>query len=472
VPPLGKEEVEKIIESANGYTDYDYPDTPENIMKPRLFSSTSECLKFFDNYYYKCISGGTVCVFRRDRDIAENLNKSNFAEAHANKKLEIQGMKNPISAALYWFGQTHENYERAIYDPNPDYKHRENEINLWKGYAFNPESNGMAKSYLDFMYETVCNGKSELYEYLLDVMARIIQRPHTKTGSNISVACRGQQGVGKSFFIENFGALFGNGYILVDNVDQITGKFNSFLFNKILVFGDEALWGGDRASGNILKSLISSGTLNIEQKFKDSFIANNYCRFFFATNGDWVAPVERGNRRFFVLDVNDSHRLDNPYFSSIKQDLDNGGYADLLNILMIRNISGRDFEKTLPKTEAMIENLLNGMIPIEQWLYEELTHPEALLHYIDDENGVSTQTLHSDFMEWAKKNDCYKTPLARFVFQLKKMLPSINPMRTQICGKRGSRVEVPCLDTLRKDFGSYLGEDIMVDVEDLGNIMQ
>ena len=130
-------------------------------------------------------------------------------------------------------------------------------------------------------------------EYLLDVMAETVQEPHNKIGVGITVSLRGKQGVGKSFFVENFGKLFGDSFVEVDTIESISSHFNSILWNKIVVFGDEAMWGGDKTSRDKVKGLITSDVIIIERKFKDTFSAKNYCRLFLATNADWSAPVER-----------------------------------------------------------------------------------------------------------------------------------------------------------------------------------
>jgi hypothetical protein len=458
-PPLDQAEVETIINSALGYRkekEADYGDTPENKMKPRIFSSPSECISFFDAYYFKCIVGGKVSVLSRSGGLGESLLRPAFCEAHANKDLIIGEDKR--DASTYWFDHTDQNFEKLVFDPNPNYRPKTNEINIWQGFPFEPEENGKAASYITLIKDVICDGKEGTSDFVLDVMACIVQKPHSKAGANTSIALRGTQGIGKSFFVENFGKLFGDAYIMVDDVKQITGRFNSFLLNKILVFGDEAIWGGGRANNNILKKrLISSSSINIEPKFKDSFMASNYCRFFFATNSDWVAPVERGNRRFLVLDVNETHKKDKPYFARIKKDLDEGGYADLLSFLQKRDVSGRDFENDLPKTEAMTENQLNGLEPVEQWLYEELTNPSPEVFLMDASTGITTSYFHNKFVEWAGVNGVYKVPLAPFTYKARKALPSIELRRVQVEGIRQNTFVRPGIGILQADFFKYLG---------------
>lgn len=257
-------------------------------MKARVFESVKECLNYFNERYFKVILGGKSVVVEYG-DIAVNLKKSDFFDAYSNKELRLKDEEGNFlltNAAKFWFERTNENYRRVIFDPSPGYNSKPDEINLWNGFGVEPQQSGKAETYLNFVKDVICSGNDDLYDFLLDVLAQMVQEPQKKLAVGIAVAIRGRQGVGKNFFVENLGKLFGNAFIMVDNVEAITGRFNSILMDKILVFGDEAIWGGDRTNKDKLKSLITSDKLNIEKKFKDAFVASNHCRFIFATNSD------------------------------------------------------------------------------------------------------------------------------------------------------------------------------------------
>ena len=53
-----------------------------------------------------------------------------------------------------------------IFDPDPAYTSKADEINLWDGFAVRPQENGKAESYLRFVKEVICSGNNELYDFL------------------------------------------------------------------------------------------------------------------------------------------------------------------------------------------------------------------------------------------------------------------------------------------------------------------
>ena len=108
-------------------------------------------MEFFDQRYFKTILGGKCVVAPRTGDILDNLKKGDFFDAHQNKKLIIErgDSVGRVDAAKYWFEHTDENFGKVTFDPNPAYKSRIDEMNLWKGFAFEPEENGKANGYLN-----------------------------------------------------------------------------------------------------------------------------------------------------------------------------------------------------------------------------------------------------------------------------------------------------------------------------------
>ena len=50
------------------------------------------------------------------------------------------------------------------------------------------------------LYEVICDGDIELFEYLLDYVAHMLQRPEEKPG--VMVVLLGSQGTGKGLFFQ------------------------------------------------------------------------------------------------------------------------------------------------------------------------------------------------------------------------------------------------------------------------------
>jgi len=452
-PPLDDNEVEKTARSAWGY----HPEQ-EDKTTARSFNTNKDCIKWFDAYYSKAVLGGRVVVFEDAKGIAETFSKEAFFDLHANKWRFRSEDDKSKSAARIWFENTDKVYSKVVFDPNPKYKARKEELNLWKGFVVQPEANGKAKPYLDFVKEVICANSQLVYDYVCDVMAQMVKSPHDKTGCPISIAVRGEQGTGKSFFVSNFGYLFGDSYIEVNSPEYLTRNFNGFLRNKILVFGDEAIWGGNKANRDMLKGLISSSKMNIEDKFKDLEVVDNYLRFFFSTNSDWAAPVERGNRRYLILDASTAHTQDSNYFASIKESLVSGGYQDLLYFLLHRDISKRDFEKSIPKTKGLEDNLLNSLDSMEEYVSWSLDLSGSSIFKLHEGSCVDLNKIFSEYLKYSQENQVqYIFKVNRFSSKLVKILPSLISERKQKNGTRSTVFKIPALSELQKDFSNYLG---------------
>src|SRR5688572_30677947 len=119
---------------------------------------------------------------------------------------------------------------------------------------------------------------------------------------------RGDQGVGKSFFADQFGSLLGPHYTTIHNPRHVFGDFNSAICEMLMVFVDEVAWIGDAKAEGILKGLITAPTVNIEKKGIDASPVQNFSRFILASNNAKIIPAGAFERRFFVLDVQDYHR--------------------------------------------------------------------------------------------------------------------------------------------------------------------
>jgi hypothetical protein len=110
----------------------------------------------------------------------------------------------------------------------------------------------------------------------------------------------GERGDGKGTIASLFGRLFGDNYMAVTHQNQLVGKFNSHLENKVLVFADEATWGGDKVGEGMLKTMITDERRVVERKGQEAYAVDNCVGYLIASNHDWVVPVGRMERRFFI----------------------------------------------------------------------------------------------------------------------------------------------------------------------------
>jgi phage/plasmid-associated DNA primase len=207
-------------------------------------------------------------------------------------------------------------------------------------------------------------------------MADAVQ--NRKKRSGVSIALRGGQGTGKGSFITIFGRLFGQHFLQISDPRHLVGNFNAHLKDCLVLFADEAFYAGDKKHASILKEFITEKDRRVEFKGKDVQIFPNYTRLMMASNKDWVAPVDRDDRRFFILDVGDQVAKDQEYFAALYDQMEKrGGSEALLHELMERDIGGVNIQD-YPMTQAILDNKLESMDSVGQWIFEGLISGELL----------------------------------------------------------------------------------------------
>ena len=301
-------------------------------------------------------------------------------------------------------------------------------FNMWKGFAVKPIG-GLEDIPLfhELIDEVICSGNEQWALYLWGWLAHMVQFPKEKPG--VAVVLRSDaQGVGKSRFAEYVGSLLGRHFRTVTHGRHIHGNFNSHLKDTLMLFGDEAVWGGDRRTESILKQLITEPNMIIEMKGKDVFEVRSYLRLMLATNSEWAAPVGLTDRRYFVLNVSNSRKNDHNFFKRLIYEQNHGGIEALLQVLMDFDLS--DFEvRNIPETPARLDQKFLSMEPIEKWWLEILSNEDftvggKILNFDENNRAAKSDLLYS-FNEHTKayKPNHRNWEARRLCSQFKKLVP-------------------------------------------------
>jgi phage/plasmid-associated DNA primase len=238
-------------------------------------------------------------------------------------------------------------------------------------------------------------------------------------------------------------------------VDSILGNFNGILYEKLLIVGEESLWGGSKREGTSLKQLITDDKMEISFKFKEPFQAKNYLRFIFLTNAVWSAPNDIDDRRFFVLEASNRYKKDMTFFKAMWEDMNNGGYEDLMFILKNRDISARDFQNTLPLTEAAVENIEQSLSSVatvlQEWVEYGITGEELRAEWGTER---TKKLIYDIYCERATKLGIRIVRDALFGRELKRMIPSVQ-VRQDSDGNRTRYYVLPDQDKAHEEFEAY-----------------
>lgn len=288
---------------------------------------------------------GDTRILKEDWDPVLNQPKitlfsmSSFQSFYAYRKEDaIAWLLSPLSRR----------YDGFVFDPEHEHDGR---YNLWKGFAVQPEVGLNHQRYIDHVYNNICDGKDDLYYWVMTWMAEIVQHPGQLSGT--SLVLRGEEGTGKGVMLRNFGSLFGQHYKHITNRQNIVGNFNSMLSDAVFVYADEALYAGDRQMEGRLKALVTEPTLTIELKGINPFVVKNCVHLAMSSNHERVVPAGVDARRWAVLDVGNKNQRDRAYFEAIQDELNfNNGLSHLLQFLLDWDCSVAN-TNIVPETDAL-----------------------------------------------------------------------------------------------------------------------
>jgi len=289
--------------------------------------------------------------------------------------------EKPMPLSNYWLGSPERRgYEGITFLPRgvkTAGEEAQGYFNTWAGFGVRASSagEGGCELYMNHVKEVICGGNEEHYQFVVSWMAELIQRPEHKPGC--AIVMKGGKGSGKGTFVKPLAAMLGRHYMYVSSMQALLGNFNSHLGEAVLVFADEALWGGDKKADGALKSLITEPKMVLEKKGIDRVLVNSYHHVVMATNEDWVVPATAGERRYMVLQCADMSGKDKAYFDAIHAELASGGMEALMGVLEEWQKPGWvDFYRP-PVTDALLEQQEHSKSVFETW-WDEVEDSNAV----------------------------------------------------------------------------------------------
>lgn len=384
---------------------------------------------------------------------------------HSNKKIWVDGRLEKLGKAwIEWSGRK----EMKAIDFNPNGTPSDT-YNMYQPSPIKAVA-GACNLYIDHIYNVIASGNKKHGDYILDFMADAVQNPGKRPG--VALVFRGVQGAGKGIFVKYFSKLFEPHYAHVTSSDQIFGRFNSLAMNKLLIYFDEASWGGDKEKEGRLKALVTEDTIVIEQKNREPIIQKNFARLIFSSNNKWVIAAGDQERRFCVLDVSDKQARNSTYFAAIADQMENGGLEALMYLLKNRDISNVDI-RDFPKTSALDEQKRRNYDAIQGWWSDCLFRGCVLPTELDPagffakwESPVPIEKCYQSLGISAKqrqvKNHLSET---EFGIELKRLMPSLNYKRITVQNEydgndlrpRKRAYVFPSLQECREHFDNLMG---------------
>lgn len=281
-------------------------------------------------------------------------------------------MVNPVALWMEWEGRrVAEGLDLFLPGETPP----EGWVNLWEGWGVEPEGGWRrCRLLLWHIRHVICGGSRSWFRYVMRWLAKGVQHPNQKIRT--ALVLRGPEGTGKGTLAKVMQLIYGQHAIHLTQHGQVAGRFNAHLLGKLFAFADEAFFAGDRASEGPLKALITEMTMVIEAKGVDAITVRNRLRLMMATNEDFAVRAGPNARRFALLDVLDRWGADREgraaYFKALHEEIENGGAAAFLALLMRVDVAGWS-EEEMPASAGLVEQKVMSLRGVQAWWMEVLT---------------------------------------------------------------------------------------------------
>jgi hypothetical protein len=332
---------------------------------------------------YVSIAGSTQSISLMDTNNFKMTKRDDVKAFLSNRVLYYLNCQGDIVSESYWNIWWNHPLRRNITAVAcmPDAKTDRSVANVWTGFNVHPgrlddvtskeaeSGKRICQPLIDFIYEVVCNNEKNIYDFVISWMADIIQNPTTNK-PGVCLVLRSSQGAGKNTFALLLQDIIGILHsIAIHNKRDIVGDFNSAIIGKLLIVMNEAFYSQDKQTNETIKTLITEGIITVHPKFAEPYNTDCISRFLILSNNDHIVDMAFDDRRFVVLDLNESHARDLDYFSNIRECMKNGGKESLY--AMLKNeveYSRKDFDTSKIKTEAMMQQKKNSMDSIDNWI--------------------------------------------------------------------------------------------------------
>jgi hypothetical protein len=430
----GQKTIARALEAEGDHSDTNASDQGDHAGH----HDTAQTLAKFNEKFAVVRTGNTLRILEEHRDSSQRvvrvslLNQTDFGLAVENWPVPRLKRGKPCNWWLSHPGRR----EYSSIDFNPGRK-KDGEYNLWQGFPIVAQK-GDCPLFWEFVQEVICAGDAEQYLYLRRYMAHTIQRPDERP--EVAIVLRGGQGTGKNTFVEALGALVEPHFATVNHMDQIIGRFNAHLMNRLIIHANEALWGGNKHEAGKLKAMVTDPTFQVEQKGIDSFPITNFLRIFVSSNEDWAVPIDCDDRRFIVLDLSDCRKQDKPYFAAIHAEMGRGGREALMYDLQNEDLDGFH-PREKPRSRFGFDMKVRSADSVTRWLYECLQagklvgEPAPLGGMTVDSGNVWEASYAKDmvtlaYQHWCRRqNERHPESESNLYKKLKKLIPEMGDSR-------------------------------------------
>ena len=154
----------------------------------------------------------------------------------------------------------------------------------------------------------------------------------------------------------------------------------------------------------------------------------NRLKILMSSNNDWVVPASADERRYFVLDVPDTHKGDKAYFIALAAAIEGDELPAMLDYLLKLDLSEFD-HRNPPHTEGLNKQKLIGGDSLQKFWMDCLTTGTIVNAEINDywPASVRCEDLHNAYIEHAHAHgDRHPLTAEQTAVRLRRLCPNEN----------------------------------------------
>ena len=251
-----------------------------------------------------------------------------------------------------------------------------NVYNLWEPFAMDTlsqhtcefEYKSDALNKILFHLKVLCNYDTNIFEFLIDWIANMIQYPENKSVIPIIIS---EQGAGKGLLIELLNNLIGRGKCLETEKpeDDVWGTFNGLMTKAFFVHLDELEYKHVMGNESRLKGLVTQPTIVINDKGQSQITIKSFHHFIATTNKPNPVPTSSDDRRKLIWEGSNDFKGNKDYFREMYKLIEN---VDVLrtvwDFLKKRDVPEQITESNFPISEYHEELKRVQRDNVESWL--------------------------------------------------------------------------------------------------------
>ncbi|XKE45735.1 DUF5906 domain-containing protein [Halomonas organivorans] len=291
--------------------------------------------------------------------------------------------------------------EEVVFDPTETVDPRLT-VNLYDGFKMEPDARGRqgCERILNHVWR-LCGYREEEYFWLLKWMALPLQRPGTKMATAVLV--HGSEGTGKSLLFEGILKRIYGEYGITIGQAQLESQFTGWQSRRLFALAEEVVSRAEKAHyKGVLKHVVTGDELQINEKNMPLRSERNHVNFVFLSNSTVPLELDLGDRRYFVLHVEDVPPPE--YFEALAEEMEQGGVECFYRYLLDLDLS--DFKAhTKPPLSDAKQRLIDSSLSPARFFVHEWRAGDLGLPY----GVVAVADLWKAFLRWCENTNEFKT---------------------------------------------------------------